>query len=57
MDPFYTVTIGRSSPWVFDTLDDAREAAREWTDEGQAAHVKRWTPKAGGYEVEQVPNE
>lgn len=57
MNPFYTVTIGRSSPWVFDTLDDAREAAREWPDEGQAAHVKRWTPKAGGYEVEQVPNE
>ena len=36
MDPFYTLTIGRGTPWVFDTLDEARKAATEWPEEGQA---------------------
>jgi hypothetical protein len=57
MDPFYTLTIGRSTPWVFDTLDEARKAAKEWPAEGLAASIRRWTPTGSDYKVEQVPTE
>jgi len=57
MDPFYTLTIGRGTPWVFDTLDEARKAATEWPEEGQATSIKRWTPTGSDYKVEQVPTE
>ena len=54
VEPFYTLTIGRSDPWTFDTLDAAREAAREWPAEGLGASIHRWTPTGSGYAVEPV---